>query len=182
MYMQIYCVIRMFVMKLKKIKYVISAVFLAAVLSLFSTATAFAMNDDDDPDVPVYESVEPVYTEPEPETDPEPQTDPEPETDPEPQTEPQTETEPQPETDPQPQTEPQTENNGGGNVIEDNTNNKPTEFFEPPTLPKTVSKKTYSTNYTAGIVSWICVGVGLVVVLVVLISTKVSGRRKISGL
>ena len=145
MYMQIYCVIRMFVMKLKKIKYVISAVFLAAVLSLFST-------------------------------------DPEPETDPEPQTEPQTETEPQPETDPQPQTEPQTENNGGGNVIEDNTNNKPTEFFEPPTLPKTVSKKTYSTNYTAGIVSWICVGVGLVVVLVVLISTKVSGRRKISGL
>ena len=170
MYMQIYCVIRMFVMKLKKIKYVISAVFLAAVLSLFSTATAFAMNDDDDPDVPVYESVEPVYTEPEPETDPEPQT------------EPQTETEPQPETDPQPQTEPQTENNGGGNVIEDNTNNKPTEFFEPPTLPKTVSKKTYSTNYTAGIVSWICVGVGLVVVLVVLISTKVSGRRKISGL
>ena len=164
MYMQIYCVIRMFVMKLKKIKYVISAVFLAAVLSLFSTATAFAMNDDDDPDVPVYESVEPVYTEPEPET------------------EPQTETEPQPETDPQPQTEPQTENNGGGNVIEDNTNNKPTEFFEPPTLPKTVSKKTYSTNYTAGIVSWICVGVGLVVVLVVLISTKVSGRRKISGL
>ena len=137
---------------------------MAAVLSLFSTATAFAMNDDDDPDVPVYESVEPVYTEPEPETDPEPQTDPEPETDPE------------------PQTEPQTENNGGGNVIEDNTNNKPTEFFEPPTLPKTVSKKTYSTNYTAGIVSWICVGVGLVVVLVVLISTKVSGRRKISGL
>ena len=50
-------------------------------------------------------------------------------------------------------------------------------YFEPPTVPKTVSEKTYSTNYLAGIVSWCCVGVGLTVVLAALISTKASGRR-----
>lgn len=49
--------------------------------------------------------------------------------------------------------------------------------FVPPTLPKTISQKTYSTNYTAGIISWICVIVGVVVVVSVLVSTKVSGRK-----
>ena len=43
-------------------------------------------------------------------------------------------------------------------------------------MDKSVSSKTYSTDYTAGIVSWICVGVGLIVVLVMLVSTKLSGR------
>ena len=46
-----------------------------------------------------------------------------------------------------------------------------------PKMDKSVSSKTYSTDYTAGIVSWICVGVGVIVVIVVLISTKVSGAR-----
>lgn len=46
-----------------------------------------------------------------------------------------------------------------------------------PKMDKSVSNKTYSTDYTAGIVSWICVGVGVVVVIVVLVSTKVSGAR-----
>ena len=44
-------------------------------------------------------------------------------------------------------------------------------------MDKSVSNKAYSTDYTAGIVSWICVGVGLVVVLVMLVSTKLSGNR-----
>lgn len=44
--------------------------------------------------------------------------------------------------------------------------------FEIPTVAKTISTKTYSTNYTAGIVSWICVAIGVLIVAVVLISTK----------
>ena len=49
--------------------------------------------------------------------------------------------------------------------------------FIAPQMDKSVSSKTYSTDYTAGIVSWICVGVGIVVVIIVLITTKVSGAR-----
>lgn len=44
-------------------------------------------------------------------------------------------------------------------------------------VDKSVSDKTYSTDYTAGVVSWICVGVGVVVILVMIISTKISGSR-----
>ena len=51
-----------------------------------------------------------------------------------------------------------------------------TTYIDSPTVSKTVSRKKYTTNYTAGIVSWICVGVGVLVVAVVLISNKVSGR------
>lgn len=51
----------------------------------------------------------------------------------------------------------------------------PSEFV-PPTVSKTVSQKSYTTNYTAGIVSWICVGVGLLLMFVVALSTKISGR------
>lgn len=52
-----------------------------------------------------------------------------------------------------------------------------TAYFEAPTLAKTVSTKQYTTNYTAGIVSWACVGIGVLAVAVVMISTKVSGRK-----
>lgn len=52
-----------------------------------------------------------------------------------------------------------------------------TTYPQAPTVAKTVSEKKYSTNYTAGIVSWACVGVGIIVVAAVLISTKVSGRK-----
>lgn len=52
-----------------------------------------------------------------------------------------------------------------------------TTGVELPTLSKTVSTKTYSTNYTAGIVSWVCVIIGVIVVAVVLISTKISGKK-----
>ena len=44
-------------------------------------------------------------------------------------------------------------------------------------MDKSVSNKTYSTDNIAGIVSWICVAVGLVVMAVMLLSTKLSGRR-----
>ncbi len=52
---------------------------------------------------------------------------------------------------------------------------EPTGFIAP-AMDKSVSQKTYSTDYTAGIVSWICVGVGVVVVTAVLVSTKLGGR------
>ena len=54
-----------------------------------------------------------------------------------------------------------------------------TSFIQTPTVSKTVSKKQYSTNYTAGIISWACVGVGVIVAAAVLISTKVSGRKAV---
>ncbi len=54
-----------------------------------------------------------------------------------------------------------------------------TSYIQTPTVSKTVSKKQYSTNYTAGIISWACVGVGIIVAAAVLISTKVSGRKAV---
>ena len=54
-----------------------------------------------------------------------------------------------------------------------------TSYNQTPTVSKTVSKKQYSTNYTAGIISWACVGVGIIVAAAVLISTKVSGRKAV---
>lgn len=58
-----------------------------------------------------------------------------------------------------------------------NKNNKKETEFVPPTVAKTVSEKKYETNNTAGMVSWICVGVGVLVVVFVIISTKVGGRK-----
>lgn len=52
-----------------------------------------------------------------------------------------------------------------------------TAYYEAPTLAKTVSTKQYETNNTAGIVSWLCVGIGVIVIAAVMISTKVSGRK-----
>ena len=53
---------------------------------------------------------------------------------------------------------------------------EPTGFIAPQ-IDKSVSNKTYSTDYTAGIVSWICVGVGLIVIIIMLVSTKIMGAR-----
>ena len=52
-----------------------------------------------------------------------------------------------------------------------------TTEFVAPTQAKTVSDKEYSTNYTEGIVSWMCVAVGVLVIAVVMISTKAGGRK-----
>ena len=69
------------------------------------------------------------------------------------------------------ETEPQTEYVAPAPVVQETTE------FQAPTLAKTVSDKQYSTSYTAGIVSWICVAVGVIVVAAVLISTKVGGKK-----
>lgn len=167
-------------MKYKKLIPRAAAVLLGVMLIAFGTFGVLADNDDSsaNPDSSQSEQVDPATEAPQPVTE-------------EPQPEPQPETEaPQPETEaPQPETEPETEpvvkepetedpdpnyyvNNG------EDSNTDATKFLISPTVPKTVSKKTYSTNYAFGAASWICAGVGIVVILAVAISTKASGRRK----
>ena len=78
---------------------------------------------------------------------------------------------------PQAETQPVTQN-GGGYIEQDP---QPTEFV-PPTIPKTVSEKSYTTNYAFGIISWICVLVGVIVIISVAISTKASGYSSRRGI
>lgn len=170
-------------MKPKQLKRIGAAMLLAMLLILCASQTVFAENEtgsyeseavETQPqEQPVYtEPVytdEPVYTEPPVETEA-----------PTEYAEPVTETQEQEQQEATAYAAPV--ENDNNNHIDNNGSNKPTEFFEPPTLPKTVSKKTYSTNYTAGIVSWICVGVGIIVMAVVLISNKISGRRRMGSL
>lgn len=157
------------------------SLFTVAVIVLFSCMTVFAVDldgDGIDDEEPVYTETqteyvetEPVYTETQTEyVEPEPvyteasteYVEPEPE-----ETEEQTEyVEPEPA-----QTEARTEYVAQAPVEQETTE------FQAPTLAKTISDKQYSTNYTAGIISWICVAVGVIVVAVVLISTKASGKR-----
>lgn len=66
--------------------------------------------------------------------------------------------------------------NAGGNLDDNSSRPQATEFV-PPTIPKTVSEKSYTTNYAAGIISWICVIVGLIVIFAVAASTKLSAFR-----
>lgn len=61
--------------------------------------------------------------------------------------------------------------------LDNNVSAKAAKSINSVKVDKSVSDKTYSTDYTAGVVSWICVGVGVVVVLVMIISTKISGSR-----
>ena len=79
----------------------------------------------------------------------------------------------QPETEAQKQEETQYQNQYVETQATDSTE------FQAPTIAKTVSEKKYSTSYTAGIVSWICVGLGVVAIAVVMISTKVGARKRI---
>lgn len=166
-------------MKKNKLLARAAAVLLGVILIVFGTVGALAEMSSDSSsssDVPAQtEHVEPETEAPQPETEaPQPETEaPQPETEaPQPETEaPQPETEaPQPETERQQETQNQIENI-------DNGNTGTTEFFVPPTVPKTVSKKTYSTNYAFGIASWVCAAVGIIVILAVAISTKAAGRR-----
>ena len=162
-------------MKYKKLIPRAAAVLLGVMLITFGTIGVLADNDDQssaNPESSQSEQVDPVTEAPQPETV-------------EPQTEPQPETEaPQPVTE-KPE-EPKTEhvetetnyeepfyyiNNGG------DSNTDATQLLNAPTVPKTVSKKTYSTNYAFGAASWICAGIGIVVILAVAISTKASGRK-----
>ena len=105
----------------------------------------------------------------------------------------------------EPYTEPHTEPEPTEPYTEPVWTEEPTEYYEPETesprdeyaqliedaeeptginsvkMDKSVSNKGYATDYTAGIVSWFCVGVGVVVVLVMLISTKLGGRGGAAG-
>ena len=167
-------------MKYKNIMPKAAALLLGVILIAFGTFGVLADNDDSsgNPDSSQSEQVDPVTEAPQPETEaPQPQTEapqPEPETDP-----PQPETEapqPEPETEaPQPETQYDDSNNYINDVEDSNTGT--TKFFVPPTVPKTVSQKTYSTNYAFGAASWICTGVGVIVILAIAISTKASGRK-----
>lgn len=148
-----------------------------AVLALsVCSITAFAVGEDDpqtpdpqsDPVVTEYVPVEtepqytePVYTEAPTTEYVEPKTE-----------EPTTEYV-QPETEAQKQEETQYQNQYVETQATDSTE------FQAPTIAKTVSEKKYSTSYTAGIVSWICVGLGVVAIAVVMISTKVGARKRI---
>lgn len=141
-----------------------------AVLALsVCSITAFAVGEDDpqtpdpqpDPVVTEYVPVEtepqytePIYTEPV-------------------YTEAPTTEYVEPETEAQKQEETQYQNQYVETQATDSTE------FQAPTIAKTVSEKKYSTSYTAGIVSWICVGLGVVAIAVVMISTKVGARKRI---
>ena len=139
--------------------------FTVAVIVFFSCTAVFAVDldgdgiDDEEPSYTAAptEFVEPVQTEATTEfVEPEPV-----------QTEESTEfVDNQPE-----QTEEQTQNAAPAPVVQETTE------FQAPTLAKTISDKQYSTNYTAGIISWICVAVGIIVVAAVLISTKAGGKK-----
>ena len=146
---------------------------------LFSGLSAFAVDYDGDgidDDISTVEPVEtePVYTEPV-YTEPsyiEETTEYVPET--EPYQEETTEYVAPEETEPY---EPETEAPTQAQYVEPQQST--TSYIQTPTVSKTVSKKQYSTNYTAGIISWACVGVGIIVAAAVLISTKVSGRKAV---
>lgn len=145
------------------------------IVVFFSGFSVFAVNETDN-DFTMAEPVEtePVYTEPVVTDAPyqEETTEYVPETEPLPQETTEyvpTETEPY---------EPETEAPTQAQYVESQQQST-TSYIQTPTVSKTVSKKQYSTNYTAGIISWACVGVGVIVAAAVLISTKVSGRKAV---
>jgi hypothetical protein len=152
---------------------------LIAIVSVFCTFTAFAVDydgdgiDDDESQVETVEAYEP---ETEPQYEPETEA---PTEYVEPQTEEPTEFV-EPETSSVKATEyyePETEQQQTQAAYVEPENEQTTTEFQAPTLAKTVSEKTYSTNYTAGVVSWICVAVGVLTVFVVLVSTKASAHK-----
>ena len=166
--------------KMKSVNFLKKAVCFSILITavLFSTFSVFAVDYDGDgidDDISTVESVytEPVYTEPEYTESPyvEETTEYVPET--EPYQEETTEYSPD-ETEPY---EPETEAPTQAQYVEPQQST--TSYIQTPTVSKTVSKKQYSTNYTAGIISWACVGVGIIVAAAVLISTKVSGRKAV---
>lgn len=165
-------------------KYIQKAICLltAIFIAVFCTVTVFAVDEDMSSDSITLiddEHAQAPSDYAEPVTEPEPIYE-EPEYT-EPATEPPTEYVPTEATDyAEPQTE-QITTEAVQNITDYNAQNATTSVakteFVAPTVAKTVSSKSYTTNYTAGIVSWICVGVGIIVVAAVLISNKVSGNK-----
>ena len=147
----------------------------AVVFMLVAAVTAYAVDIDgdgiDDGDIAETEVyTEPQYTEEYTEAETYPET--------EPYTEPLTEyyteevteeyTEP-------PVTEEPTEVYAEETTEYDFNNNVVNETVSPTQLSTSkVSTKRYETNYAAGVVSWACVIVGIIVIVFVLLSTKIS--------
>ena len=170
---------------------------------LFTSAFALHVGAEEDADIDIGELISDIIEDATGnDSDPEPSQEPDPEPSQEPDPEPYTDPEPvatdSPEpvaTDP-PETEaPETEyigggdNNDGNNSWQDsyqkmagNINPEDIEGIGDEMKNKSVSEKSYSSDNTAGIVSWICVAVGVLVIFVMLVSTKVSGSVGRRGL
>ena len=167
----------------------ILSIAIAVLLVMLGSITAFAVDLDGDgiDDEPSYIETQPIV-----ETQPAFSTEPvytEPETTEPVYTEPET-TEPQ-ETTTEPITEQTTTNEN--NYTEPTTFQEQTQSVtqlqtipsvedftldpEVPTVSKTVSEKDYSTNKTAGIISWACVLGGILIVFLVMTGTKLSGKK-----
>lgn len=166
------------------------AVFVTVFIALFSFITAYAEPDLDDtqPD-----STYTDITDPPSEEETEPQTDSEQET--EPVTDEEAQTTTQEQTEPE-TTEAETSGEEQNSTQETQTQEK-TEYIQSQTqedtyddmlptvdkdslqLPTAVGShiENPTLNATAGIVSWICTGIGVVVILAVLFSTKSSERK-----
>ena len=159
-------------MKAKKLLQLILALSCVCLLAFGSVSAVWAGEEVET----TVAGTEEIAVETEPTIVTEPDTEPVTETDPytEPETEPETTV---PETT-QPQTETAKTTEARTEYIADVTEQTPdTTEFVAPTLPKTVSTKNYTTNYAAGAISWICVLVGIIVIISVAVSTKLSGRR-----
>lgn len=143
---------------------------LVITIALFCTLTVFAEGGDDSQPVPPQtEKVEPETEDIEPETEP---------VDTEPYVPTDAPTEYIPDVTDAPATEAPEEETQAPTYVQNVTPiEETTAYYEAPTLAKTVSTKQYETNKTAGIISWICVGIGIIVIAAVMISTKVSGRK-----
>lgn len=170
------------------------AVFVTVFIALFSFITAYAEPDLDDtqPD-----STYTDITDPPTEEETEPQTDSEQETEPVTDEEAQTTTQQQTQEQTEPETtEAETSGEEQTSTQETQTQEK-TEYIQSETqedtyddmlptvdkdslqLPTAVGShiENPTVNATAGIVSWICTGIGVVVILAVLFSTKSSERK-----
>ena len=161
-------------MKAKKLLQLILALSCVCLLAFGSVSAVWAGAEVET----TVAGTEEIAAETEPTIVTEPESDPEPVTETDPYTEPYTEPETTvPETT-QPQTETAETTEARTEYIADVTEQTTdTTEFVAPTLPKTVSTKNYTTNYAAGIISWLCVLVGIIVIISVAVSTKLSGSR-----
>ena len=155
----------------KAIRVILPVILAAFLITSVSTLSVGAAKNED-----ILDFISDIFTDDE--TDPPEETEPPIiETDPPEETEP-----PVIETDP-----PVTEYIGGGGTDNGGNNGGGQSYTMPVRndidginsvkMDKSVSNKSFSSDNTAGIVSWICVAVGIVVIMVMLVSTKVSGRR-----
>lgn len=173
-------------MKSDKFFKIILCIFISVFAVMCCSAGVFALDDDVIPDDLEFVETEPQTQEPDAsESSVEPETEPSAET--EPYTEPETEASVE-ETATAPQTEPETESAATQEPATENSEEETDAWLgliddatvNPTQLSTSmVSMKPYETNYAAGIVSWVCVIVGVIVIAAVLISTKRGTGKKL---